>query len=712
MRNVSEKFLAHLAIFSCLALGATPAEATPPRGGTGGQPFSLDCGGDSVLAGVNARTGTLVDAVEAVCVKVKADGSWTGGYVSKGRAGGSGGGPISLYCDEGWAVMGIHGRSGALVDKLGVRCGKLGAQGGVVKIVEGNAMRGPSGGNGGSPFDDTCPGGQVGRGLNGRAGTRIDQIELACHNPSVPSQPVTARRGVQAQRLEPALGIVGAGPGKLEVEVPCGAAPVALELRRPGEGVSPARNPIPPLTVDWAEQVEVPLCVTPGWAKYEWASTVGSHFQLKDKDKPRAVLAFSPRAASPGAGFALENGRWTALFGAFVYVDSTSAVEGLTRRAGYVLFPVVVRNMPTIPTITKVWIEDYRPGFRSALENFGVVDPALVGNPERIDGEFYIEGQNLSPSGRRVTLGGREATVLESTTVGSVERLKAKARDFAPGRVVVEGSGVRAQSHALKRLGWWIMDRDVVPSFLQGLSAVVGSPRGQGSVTLLGKTTPFAVQGYRQSGVSIDVVDMRSQTPVFTTRQVGDEMEYQIAIPFETDGRELDGTFLSTVEYWRCGGFQVSKSQCGGTDIGCFLGVIGNSLRSSLSCMNSNNWSTATAPGPSIQLSGDLTSPRATLTVRIGISGGQLSHRGSTLNFSAGIQLSAAGVPLPIEAIHGRIMSEVNTQLTAAVKPDELGRELAGRLQQLVGAMTGRGSELDHLVVNNDGGVFFGFHRP
>jgi hypothetical protein len=68
-----------------------------------------------------------------------------------------------------WAVLGIHGRSGARVDKLGVRCGKLGS----------DTMRGPGGGGGGNPFDDTRPGGQVARGLKGRAGTLVDQIELS-----------------------------------------------------------------------------------------------------------------------------------------------------------------------------------------------------------------------------------------------------------------------------------------------------------------------------------------------------------------------------------------------------------------------------------------------------------------------------------------------------------------------------------------------------
>jgi hypothetical protein len=103
------------------ALAGLPGlgEATPPRGGSGGSGFTLDCGSDSVLAGVVVRAGTMVDAVEAICVKVNADGSWAGGSVNKGKAGGSGGAPMSLSCDGGWAVMGIHGRSGSLVDREG-----------------------------------------------------------------------------------------------------------------------------------------------------------------------------------------------------------------------------------------------------------------------------------------------------------------------------------------------------------------------------------------------------------------------------------------------------------------------------------------------------------------------------------------------------------------------------------------------------------------
>jgi hypothetical protein len=200
--GTQRRLVAILSLVTALAIVPSVTGATPPRGGSGGQAFDLDCGADSVLAGVVARTGSLVDAVEALCVKVKADGSWSGGPSSKGRAGGSGGGPASLSCDAGWAVIGIHGRSGALVDRLGVRCGKLGVQGGTVKIVEGNIRRGPSGGSGGAPFDDSCPGGQVGRGLKGRAGKLVDQIELVCHTPAVPSSAPPQVMRKERPRLE------------------------------------------------------------------------------------------------------------------------------------------------------------------------------------------------------------------------------------------------------------------------------------------------------------------------------------------------------------------------------------------------------------------------------------------------------------------------------------------------------------------------------
>lgn len=499
------------------------------------------------------------------------------------------------------------------------------------------------------------------------------------------------------------------GPGKLEIEAPCSSAPQGLVLIQPDKRAVFDR--LREFSVEWGERIEIPVCATPGWGAYKWETFGTSDFEISDMDKPRATLSISGKDSSK---FLRADGQWRAIFSGRLYVEEPSLRAGTGRQYANILFEIVMRNAPTKPTITKVYIEDYRPGRSGALDNFGVVDPAIVSNPESIDGEFYIEGTGLAPRDRKVTIGGREATVLQYTTNAGVERIKAKARDFAPGNVVVEGvAGLKGQSpQPLKRLGWWMMDKALLTDFLANSSVVIGSPRGQGSFTVAGQASSFVVDGFRQGGVSIDVIDMRSQPFTIVARQAGDEIEYTVTIPFETDGKELDGTFLSNVDVWQCGSFQVPKSQCGSTDIGCFIGVIGSALSSSSSCLNLSNWSTKSVPGPSVALSGDLTSPQATLTIKLGIGNGKLVHRSATINFSAGIELSAAGVPLPVDAIRSQILTEVNLKLTQMMDPNVIGRQLAEKLGLLVAVGAGQTSVLDHLRVIRDGSVFVGFHRP
>ncbi len=251
-----------VAVLTGFAIFAPPADATPARGGSGGSSFNLDCGSDAVLAGVVLHAGALVDSVEAMCVKVKADGSWSGSSFSKGKAGGSGGGRLNLSCDQNWAVIGIHGRSGALVDKLGVRCGKLGVQGNVAKIVEGNTMRGAGGGGGGSPFDDTCPGGQAGRGLRGRSGALIDQIELACHHPAVPASQQAAPVG-QARAAAPTSGmqaVAGATVGVMARRVPSvSQAITTAEIAMQGTGSPVGPGPRPPSVTQTITTAEIAM---------------------------------------------------------------------------------------------------------------------------------------------------------------------------------------------------------------------------------------------------------------------------------------------------------------------------------------------------------------------------------------------------------------------------------------------------------------------
>jgi hypothetical protein len=168
--------------FSAQSNSVTGPAAT--AGGTGGSPFTSDCNSDGVMVGIKVRTGTLVDSVQAVCVKVKSNGDWVGSQFDGARAGGNGGIAGSMICANGFAVQSIYGKAGSLVDGIGVLCGKMEANGGMVKILGNSQPMGPLGGAGGSAFRQDCNGGQIAKGISGSAGTLIDKISVNCHTPT------------------------------------------------------------------------------------------------------------------------------------------------------------------------------------------------------------------------------------------------------------------------------------------------------------------------------------------------------------------------------------------------------------------------------------------------------------------------------------------------------------------------------------------------
>ena len=158
----------------------------PPAtaGGSGGSAFTSDCNSDGVMVGIKVRTGSLVDSVQAVCVKVRSNGSWAGGTFDGARAGGNGGTASPLICESGSAVQSIFGRAGSLIDAIGVICVTMTGRNGIVTDVGSGPALGPLGGTGGSAFRHDCNGGRLAKGISGSAGTLIDKISLNCHNPA------------------------------------------------------------------------------------------------------------------------------------------------------------------------------------------------------------------------------------------------------------------------------------------------------------------------------------------------------------------------------------------------------------------------------------------------------------------------------------------------------------------------------------------------
>jgi hypothetical protein len=165
---------------------------TQSAGGGGGDPFTIGCGSDRLLAGVQGNTGdhfplgTFVNSVQALCVSVDAGGEWIGNPMPVGAIPGTNKGTLSsLTCPSGQAVSAIGGRSGIYLDQLEIQCAPVGEYGHLAG--QSNWVSSAIGGTGGNFFGPfPCPSNKPGKGFTGRAHDWIDRIALVCNYPSTP----------------------------------------------------------------------------------------------------------------------------------------------------------------------------------------------------------------------------------------------------------------------------------------------------------------------------------------------------------------------------------------------------------------------------------------------------------------------------------------------------------------------------------------------
>ncbi|RYZ43715.1 MAG: hypothetical protein EOO71_02330 [Myxococcaceae bacterium] len=142
------------------------------HGGSGGTAGSIACAAGYVAVGIYGRAGSLVDRLGLICAALNTDGS-LGYQYNSGTAGGTGGYDYSLQCPAGQAVVGFHGRSADKVDRLGVYCSGVvnWRNTGTIQFTSGTA-----GGSGGSAFSDVASAAYVVTSVQTRAATVVDQI--------------------------------------------------------------------------------------------------------------------------------------------------------------------------------------------------------------------------------------------------------------------------------------------------------------------------------------------------------------------------------------------------------------------------------------------------------------------------------------------------------------------------------------------------------
>ncbi len=198
MRAVITRAAASLAaaLFGVVLLVGTAAAQdiyrTASAGGTGGRDFSQSCRADEVLVGISGRAGWYIDRVAAVCQRVGADGKLTGSRRTTGGAGGNGGQTFTRTCPQGQVVSSIRGRAASLVDRVQIACRPLNTEG---RTSGSTRWLSAAGGNGGRDFGPlTCAGNRPAKAVQGRYGSSIDQIRLACAYPQVQTTATTVKQ--------------------------------------------------------------------------------------------------------------------------------------------------------------------------------------------------------------------------------------------------------------------------------------------------------------------------------------------------------------------------------------------------------------------------------------------------------------------------------------------------------------------------------------
>lgn len=221
-----------LAAAGGLALFSPPAFADSVLPGVGsmdgGRQFTARCADDEVLAGLAVRSGAEIDAVAPVCARALSPTTIDQASIRPypQMFGGAGGSENDLNCrGAGPVIRALYVnafRSDERVRAIGIYCGPVEAstwkRGEYPDAsYEGNWDEGVSGGafSGGKDLTGLsrvmeCPADEVGVGIHGRSGDRVDQLGLICGDrvikaPQV-SKPAGATKPAEVLNGRPPIG--------------------------------------------------------------------------------------------------------------------------------------------------------------------------------------------------------------------------------------------------------------------------------------------------------------------------------------------------------------------------------------------------------------------------------------------------------------------------------------------------------------------------
>ena len=226
-----------LAGLAAACISPSFATDLPTVGGGGGGAFRTACGPHGFLAGIRGRTGDWIDAIEAVCVRYDAQSQSAGPSAPIGDVyGGSGGGGRASVCPpgmavRGWEIASLDNGGQVLVQYIRPSCQPLPIRGSASTTV--GAFFGGNGATDGSRTRAfSCPDGQLAVGMHGASGAYIDRVGLICREaPFILGRPTPAPAPPPTKTTSgPAQVIVGRTPAHPRVTptdtVPANATPL------------------------------------------------------------------------------------------------------------------------------------------------------------------------------------------------------------------------------------------------------------------------------------------------------------------------------------------------------------------------------------------------------------------------------------------------------------------------------------------------------
>jgi hypothetical protein len=178
--------------------------AVVPSASAYGSPFRVDCGESGVLVGLTGRSGTALDSIGGLCVKVDpVVGVWVGPIYQTARYGGDGGGEFSKKCEVNQTLVGIYTsnklfNTSYVMQPVEIECWNLGIGYEPPLVVATPPLKAPYPNPGNAPIScwykdwvtwNTPKWALTGIALEGDSGKYVDRINLVCGGIPVDMQP-------------------------------------------------------------------------------------------------------------------------------------------------------------------------------------------------------------------------------------------------------------------------------------------------------------------------------------------------------------------------------------------------------------------------------------------------------------------------------------------------------------------------------------------